>query len=90
MSRTSPWRSRIPKPGTPKSGSYAFGWGLSKFDWSDKPLLTHNGSNGMNFASILVDVDNDLGIVVMTNIAGANADPAAVELTKALYVKYVK
>ena len=79
-----------PKPGTPKTGSYGFGWGLSKFDWSDKPLLTHNGSNGMNFSSILVDVDNDAGIVVMTNIAGDKADPAAIETTKALYERYVK
>ncbi len=79
-----------PKPGTPKTGSYGFGWGLSKFDWSDKPLLTHNGSNGMNFSSILVDVENDAGVVVMTNIAGPNADPAAVETMKALYERYVK
>jgi len=79
-----------PKPSTPKTGSYGFGWGLAKFDWSDKPLLTHNGSNGMNFSSILVDVDHDAGIVVMTNIAGPNADPASVETTKALYLRYVK
>jgi len=79
-----------PKPGTPKTGSYAFGWGLSKFDWSDKPLLTHNGSNGMNFSSILVDVDNDIGIVVMTNVAGEKADPAAIETLKGLYERYVK
>jgi CubicO group peptidase (beta-lactamase class C family) len=79
-----------PKPGTPKTGSYGFGWGLAKFDWSDKPLLTHNGSNGMNFSSILVDVDHDAGIVVMTNIAGDKADPASIETTRELYERYVK
>lgn len=79
-----------PKPGTPKSGSYAFGWGLSQFAWSDKPLLTHNGSNGMNLASILVDVDNDLGIVVMMNFPGDKADAAVLETMKQLYERYVK
>lgn len=79
-----------PKPGTPKTGSYALGWGLSKFDWSDKPLLTHNGSNGMNFASVVVDVEHDLAIVTMMNVAGAKADPASLELMQTLYQKYVK
>jgi len=79
-----------PKPGTPKTGSYALGWGLSKFEWSDKPLLTHNGSNGLNYASILVDVDHDLAIVVTTNIAGPHADPATRDVMKALYAKYAK
>jgi CubicO group peptidase (beta-lactamase class C family) len=79
-----------PKPGTPKSGSYAFGWGLSQFAWSDKPLLTHNGSNSMNLASILVDVGNDTGIVVMTNFPGDKADAAALETMKELYERYVK
>jgi hypothetical protein len=44
----------------------------------------------MNFSSILVDVDNDAGITVMTNIAGEKADPAAVETMKELYLRYVK
>jgi len=78
-----------PKPGTPKSGSYAFGWGISKFDWSDRPLLTHNGSNGMNLAAILVDVDADTGIVVMMNFPGDKADAAVLETFKQLYGRYV-
>jgi CubicO group peptidase (beta-lactamase class C family) len=79
-----------PKPGTPKSGGYAFGWGLVKYDWTEKPVLTHNGSNGMNFASVLVDVDHDLAIAITINITGPHADPASLELMKALYEKYVK
>jgi CubicO group peptidase (beta-lactamase class C family) len=79
-----------PKPGTPKSGSYALGWGLMKFNWSDKPLLTHTGSNSLNLASILVDTGNDAGIVVMTNFPGKKADAALLETTKALYLRYVK
>lgn len=79
-----------PKPGTPKSGSYAFGWGLSKFDWTEKPILTHNGSNGLNFASVAVDPDHDLAIVVTTNIGGAKPDEAALEVMKALYKEFEK
>jgi CubicO group peptidase (beta-lactamase class C family) len=79
-----------PKPGTPKSGGYALGWGLVKYDWTEKPVLTHSGSNGMNFASVLVDVDHDLAIAITINITGPNADPASLELMKALYEKYVK
>jgi CubicO group peptidase (beta-lactamase class C family) len=79
-----------PKPGTPKSGSYALGWGLSKFDWTDKPVLTHNGSNSMNLAMILVDIDNDAGIVAVTNFPGDKADAALLEAAKELYGRYVK
>jgi len=78
-----------PKPGTPKSGGYAMGWGVIKFDWSKAPLLTHNGSNSMNLATILVDVGHDVAIAVATNIAGERADHALLAVTEALYRKYV-
>ncbi len=78
------------KPGTPKSGAYALGWGLSKFAWTEKPVLTHNGSNGMNFASIEIDVDHDLAIVVTSNIAGPDVDKASLEVMRTLYGKYVQ
>ena len=78
-----------PPPGTPDSGGYGYAWGVVKFGWSEKPVLTHNGSNSYNFATILVDVDNDAGIVLMTNIGGVKADDAAKELLGVLYPKYV-
>jgi hypothetical protein len=77
-----------PKPGTPKTGEYAFGWGLAKMDWTPKPVITHNGSNSLNLAMILLDTDNDLGIVVTTNIPGQKADTALLEMAKALYGEY--
>jgi CubicO group peptidase (beta-lactamase class C family) len=83
-------RIENPKPGTPQTGEYAFGWGVVKFDWTDKPVLSHNGSNSMNLAKILVDIDNDLGIVVTTNFPEAKADAAAAEVVEALYRQYVK
>jgi CubicO group peptidase (beta-lactamase class C family) len=81
-------RIENPKPGTPQTGEYAFGWGVVKFDWTQKPVLSHNGSNSMNLAKILVDIDNDLGIVVTTNFPEQKADAAAGEVVEALYREY--
>jgi hypothetical protein len=54
-------RIENPKPGTPQTGEYAFGWG------------------------VVVDVDNDLGIMVTTNFREENADAAAGEVVEDLY-----
>lgn len=74
-----------PPPGTPATGGYGLGWGLVQFDWADHPLLTHNGSNGMNLARIVLDTDRQLGIVVLTNLAGATANAAAGAVMAQLY-----
>jgi len=79
-----------PKPGTPKTGEYALGWGFAKFDWAERPLLTHNGSNSMNLASILLDPVSDVAIVVTTNFPGEKADLAILELMKTLYLQHAK
>jgi CubicO group peptidase (beta-lactamase class C family) len=77
-----------PPPGTPKAGAYAYGWSIEKFDWADKELLTHNGSNGFNLAKILIDQDRDLAIVVVTNIGGHAADLAAGKAMAELYQRF--
>lgn len=77
-----------PPPGTPATGSYGLGWGLVQFDWADQPLLTHNGSNGMNLARIVLDTDRTLGIVVLTNFPGATADAATGAVMAHLYDIY--
>ncbi|MCV0371320.1 serine hydrolase domain-containing protein [Filomicrobium sp.] len=77
-----------PKPGTPKTGQYALGWGLAKMDWTSRPVLTHNGSNSLNLATILVDSDHDIGIVVTTNFPGEKADAAVREMVEWLYRRY--
>lgn len=75
-------------PGTPDAGGYGLGWGIVAFPWSDRPLLAHNGSNGMNLAKILVDTERDLAVVVVTNIGGAAADAGASAVQQALYERY--
>ena len=77
-----------PPPGTPAQGGYAFGWSLEKFDWSDRELVTHNGSNGMNLAKILIDPSADVAVVVAVNVGGRNADLAAGKALGKLYGRY--
>lgn len=77
----------VKTPIDPK-GTYAFGWGVGKYDWTPDPVLSHNGSNSLNLASILVDTANDQAIVAATNIPGDKAEVALEEVVKALYGKY--
>jgi CubicO group peptidase (beta-lactamase class C family) len=79
-----------PRPGTPGSGEYGFGWGIAKFPWAPRPVLTHNGSNSMNLAKIVIDADKDLAIVVMTNYPGDAAEDGSQRVAEVLYRKYVK
>lgn len=77
-----------PPPGTPAEGGYASGWSLEKFDWADRELLTHAGSNGSNLAKILIDHDLELAIVVATNIGGLDADTAVTRVMGELYQQF--
>ena len=77
-----------PPPGTPAEGGYASGWSIEKFDWADRELLTHNGSNGYNLAKILIDQERDLAVVVATNIGGRPADVAAGKVLAELYKQF--
>lgn len=77
-----------PKPGTPKTGEYALGWGIVTFDWTGKPVLTHNGSNAMNLATIFIQPNIDLAIVAATNFPGEKADAAMLATIEALYKQF--
>jgi CubicO group peptidase (beta-lactamase class C family) len=77
-----------PPPGTPTSGGYGLGWGIVQFEWAGRPLLTHNGSNSMNLARILLDIEQDLGIVVFTNFPGPAADSATGMVMAELFAIY--
>jgi CubicO group peptidase (beta-lactamase class C family) len=74
-----------PKPGTPKTGEYAFGWGIVTFPWTGHPILTHNGSNSMNLAIVFIDPAEDIAIVGATNFPGSRADAALLDLVRTLY-----
>ena len=57
--------------------------------WADAPLLTHNGSNGMNLAKVTLDTAKDFGVVATTNIGGPGADAALNAVTEHLFGEYV-
>jgi CubicO group peptidase (beta-lactamase class C family) len=86
--RVSTGRLPNPRPGTPREGEYALGWGVVKFDWSSGPVLTHGGSNDMNLAKILVDPDKDIGVVAVTNFPGRSAEEATNKAIEMLYTRY--
>ena len=76
------------KPGTPKHGKYALGWGELSVDWAPKPLTFHGGSNVKNLAHIWLEAPRDFAMVLVTNIGGDLADQAFQELAPELYKKF--
>jgi CubicO group peptidase (beta-lactamase class C family) len=79
-----------PPPGTPTTGGYGLGWSVVQFDWTDHPLLTHNGSNSMNLARIVVDTQRDLAVIVLTNAPGDLANQATGAVMEHLYTEYAQ
>ncbi len=58
-------------------GDSYYGYGWANFPLPDgETLITHNGGNGIFFADFLWFVDQDLTIVVGTNVAGADEEVA--------------
>jgi CubicO group peptidase (beta-lactamase class C family) len=76
------------KPGTPKHGKYALGWGEVTVEWASTPLKYHSGSNGKNLAQIWLDPQRDFAMVLVTNIGGEQADQAFQALAPELYKKF--
>ena len=50
-----------------------------------EPVITHTGSNTMNLAVAMFWPKRDFGFVMMTNIAGTQADEALRKLAAELY-----
>lgn len=74
-------------PNQPAEGSYALGWVVEKPAWASGPLLMHTGSNRMNLAHLWVDPHRDLALVLLTNVAGAQAEQAFAQLAPLLHAK---
>ncbi len=67
---------------------YALGWGITDFVGADRMHLVHGGSNGLNYAIIVVDTNADVGVVVATNLPGYRAGAAVQDAVKHLYQAY--
>ena len=76
-------------PGTPTRGRYALGWGEVTVSWAPEPLLQHEGSNTMNLAHIWLEPKRDVGMVVLTNLGGEQANAALLAVAQQLYGTFV-
>ena len=70
----------------PFGGTYALGWLVTPRDWGGGTVLTHDGSNTMNLASVWMAPLRDFAVLVVTNQGGPAAakacDEAAGELIR--------
>ena len=67
---------------------YALGWIVMRRPWAGGRVLTHNGSNTMNFAVMWVAPERDFAVVAATNAAGAEAEKCCAEAVGALTRKW--
>jgi CubicO group peptidase (beta-lactamase class C family) len=56
------------------ANGYALGWHALERSWSRGPVLTHNGTNTMNFAVAWLAPKEGFGVVVACNQGGAAAE----------------
>jgi hypothetical protein len=62
-------------------GEYALGWGVGERKWANGKVLTHTGSNTMNYALAWVAPLRDAAFLVCTNMGGNSATKATDEMT---------
>jgi CubicO group peptidase (beta-lactamase class C family) len=60
----------------PFGGGYALGWGLHERSWGGGRVLSHAGSNGMNFCVVRVAPQRNCAVLVATNCGGDKAPEA--------------
>ncbi|MCS6859915.1 MAG: serine hydrolase [Abditibacteriales bacterium] len=68
----------------PFGGDYALGWLVTERDWGGGKVLTHAGSNTMNFAVVWMAPQRDFAVLVVTNQGGDAAARACDEAAAAL------
>jgi len=80
--------AKNPEPGTPSSGKYGLGWVLVTTAWAPQPLVFHGGSNQKNLAHIWFSPEQDVALVVLTNISSAKANEALFAIAEKLYKQF--
>jgi CubicO group peptidase (beta-lactamase class C family) len=65
-------------------GNYALGWVVVEREWGGGPVLTHAGSNTMNYAVAWLAPRRDFAVLVVTNQGGEAAGKACDEAASAL------
>ncbi|MDH4197349.1 MAG: beta-lactamase family protein, partial [Candidatus Aminicenantes bacterium] len=74
----------------PFGGDYALGWGVAEREWGGGTVLTHAGSNTMNFAVAWLAPLRDFAVLVVTNQGGETAYKACNEAVSALVAWHLK
>ncbi len=68
----------------PFGGGYALGWLVVEREWGGGPVLTHSGSNTMNYAVAWLAPRRNFAVLVVTNQGGESAAKACDEAASAL------
>ncbi len=71
-----------------KLSDYAMGWSAVERPWGGGLVLTHNGTNTMNFSVMWLAPKRDLAVVVCTNIYGDGVDQTVDGIVWKLIQKY--
>lgn len=74
----------------PDGGDYAMGWIVTQRDWADGTVLTHAGSNNLNYCVVWMAPRIDLAFLVCTNQGGPLAAKAADDAVATLIRYYQK
>ncbi|HKC65169.1 MAG TPA: serine hydrolase domain-containing protein, partial [Pyrinomonadaceae bacterium] len=74
----------------PFGGDYALGWGIAQRGWGGGTVLTHAGSNTMNFAVVWIAPARDFAVLITTNEGGPDAEKGCDEAASALINLYLK
>jgi len=78
-----------PAPAGPGEPRYAAGWGVAEPAFTKGPVLSHDGSNTMNYASATLSPSHDRAVLVVTNAGGARASKAVADTVKKLFAAHV-
>lgn len=68
----------------PFADEYALGWGVVQRDWGKGTVLTHSGSNTMNFSNLWIAPNCDFAVLVCINQGGDTTFTASDEAIAAL------
>lgn len=70
-------------------GNYALGWEVAKRDWADGRVLTHQGTNGANFAVVWIAPNRNLAVLVTSNQGKGEVSKACDEAVGTLIKKFL-
>jgi CubicO group peptidase (beta-lactamase class C family) len=73
----------------PFGGDYALGWTVLERPWGGGTVLTHSGSNTMNFCVVWMAPQRDFAVLVCTNQGGDAAQQACDTAANALILRHV-